>query len=93
MLCGRYVVILCLLLTQQESEEQHRILTAKTEDLEKKLEAERLLKERELWKTTTAREKEVAEYKKQLASITEELETEKQKQAPAQEVTLSLSYL
>ena len=64
------------------------------ESMRTELEAERLSKERELRKLrkmTTERENEVAEYKKQLASITEELETEKQKPPPVQEVTPHLA--
>ena len=61
--------------------------------MEGKLEAERLSKESGLQKTTTEREKEVAEYKKQLASITQEPGTEKQKPPPVQEVIPSLAYL
>ena len=47
-----------------------------------------LSKERELQKMTAKKNKEVTEYKKQLASITQELKAEKQKpsQSPVQEV-------
>ena len=62
------------------------------ESLRTELETERLLKERELRKMTTEREKEVAEHKKKLASITQELEAEKQKLSPVQEVTVSSAY-
>ena len=48
-----------------------------------------LTKGRELQKLTTKRDKEVAEYKRQLASITQELEAEKLKpyQSSVQKVT------
>ena len=60
------------------------------ESLRNELEVERLSKERELQKMHTNREKEVAEYKKQLATITQELETEKQKPSPVQELIVRL---
>jgi len=63
-------------------------LESDVESLRNELEAERLSKERELRKMHTKREKEVAEYKKQLAAITQELETEKQKPPPVQELTV-----
>ena len=65
---------------------QHQTLSTKignlnrdVESLRHELEEERLSKERELQKMTTMREKEVVEHKKQLASIRQELEAEKQK--------------
>ena len=57
------------------------------------MEAERLSKERELRKMTTKREKEVAEHKKQLTSIKQELEEEKQKSYLVQQVTINACVL
>lgn len=54
--------------------------------LRSELEAERLSKEREIQKMATKREEEAAEYKKQLASIAQALETEKRKSPSVQEV-------
>lgn len=56
------------------------------ESLRRELEAERSSKERELWKMITKREEEAAQFKKQLASISQELEAEKRKTSPMQEV-------
>ena len=64
-----------LYIWQKERDAQFQTLSAKIEELE----ADMLSKERELRKMTTKRDKEVTEYKKQLASITQELEAEKQK--------------
>ena len=82
-----------LCMHQQEREEQHRTLSAKNEELERdveslktELQTERLSKERELRKMTSKREKEAAEYKEQLAFITQKLEVEKRKSPPVQEV-------
>ena len=66
-------------------------LNRDVESLRNKLEAERLSKKRELQEMFSKREKEVAEHKKQLATITQELEAEKQNLLSVQEVGMLLS--
>ena len=86
-------ILIQLCMQQQEQEVQHVILSSKNEKLERDVESlrnelqmERLLKERELQEMLTKREKEAAEHKKQLASITQELEAEKLNLLSVQEV-------